>query len=439
MDFNKNTLTYKDIIIFWLPLLATLIMMMAEAPFLAAVIARLSYPKFNLAAFGLAYSIAMFFESPIIMIMSASNALVKDKTSFIKLRNFTYALNAIITVLMLVLLIPPIFQFMMERIIGLHADISRITHIACMILILWPAAIGYRRFYQGILIRNNLTRKVSYGTVVRLTMMAVTALVFYIFFDIPGAHVGAAALSAGVLAEATASRYMVRKIVHQLQLGKVDAYHEKPLTYKEITRFYTPLASSSMLSLGIRPLVTFFMGRSRYPIESLAVLPVINGLIGIFFTFGWSFQDVGIALMGDKFKNFHKLKNFALALGLFATGALSVIAFAPLSTIWFHYISGLTRELTDFSLTPTRIIFIIPFLHVGVCFLQASLVAAKYTKAIIKSTGIEVAVITIFLSIGIFYFNMVGVIAAVLALLLGRFFSNVYLSIPVVRIIWRKG
>jgi hypothetical protein len=139
--------------------------------------------------------------------------------------------------------------------------------------------------------------------------------------------------------------------------------------------------------------------------------------------------------MGDKFKNFYKLKNFALVLGLFATGALSVIAFTPLSTIWFHHVSGLTPELTDFSSTPTRILFIIPLLHVGVCFLQASLVAAKYTKAIIKSTGIEVAVIFIFLSIGIIYFNMVGVIAAVLALLLGRLFSNGYLSIPVIRII----
>ena len=262
---------------------------------------------------------------------------------------------------------------------------------------------------------------------------------FYIYFDIPGAHVGAAALSAGVLAEAMASRYMVRKIVHQLQLSRADAYNEKPLTYKGIIRFYAPLASSSMLSLGIRPLVTFFMGRSRHPIESLAVLPVIHGLIGIFFTFGWSFQDVCIALMGDKFKNFDKLKNFALVLGLFATGALSLIAFTPLSTIWFHHVSGLTLELTNFSSTSTRIIFILPLLNVGVCFLQACLVAAKYTKAIIKSTGIEVAVIIIFLSIGIIYFNMVGVIAAVMALLIGRLFSNVYLSIPVVRIIWRKG
>ncbi len=37
---------------FWLPLAATWIMMAAEGPFLAAVIARLPDPTFNLAAYG---------------------------------------------------------------------------------------------------------------------------------------------------------------------------------------------------------------------------------------------------------------------------------------------------------------------------------------------------------------------------------------------------
>ena len=48
-------------------------------------------------------------------------------------------------------------------------------HVATAILIPWPAAIGYRRFYQGILVRHGLTRRVAYGTVVRLTSMSVTA------------------------------------------------------------------------------------------------------------------------------------------------------------------------------------------------------------------------------------------------------------------------
>ena len=223
---------------------------------------------------------------------------------------------------------------------------------------------------------------------------------------------------------------MVRRIVNQLLFNPVKISQEKPLSYRDILNFYTPLASSSMLSLGIRPLVTFFMGRSRFAIESLAVFPVIYGLVGMFFTFGWSLQETCIALIGQKFENFKRLKNFALGLGLFATGGLSLIAFTPLSTVWFQDILGLSSELTNFSMTPIRIIFIIPLLHVLVCFLQSSLIAARFTGAVIKSTAIEVTAIIVFLFIGIHYFDMVGIIAAVLALIFGRFFSGIYLSIP---------
>jgi hypothetical protein len=70
-------------------------MMAIEGPFLAAVIARLPDPKFNLAAWGVAFAFAILVEAPIIMIMSASTALAEDAASFLKLRNFTYILNAI--------------------------------------------------------------------------------------------------------------------------------------------------------------------------------------------------------------------------------------------------------------------------------------------------------------------------------------------------------
>ena len=82
---------------FWLPLEATWLMMAAEGPFLAAVIARLPVPKENLAAFAVASALAWIVESPIIMMLSASNALVRDGVAYRKLRRFSFALNAAVT------------------------------------------------------------------------------------------------------------------------------------------------------------------------------------------------------------------------------------------------------------------------------------------------------------------------------------------------------
>ena len=88
-----ETLSQRRILQFWWPLASTWMMMSLEGPFIAAVIARLPEPKFNLAAYGVAFAFAMLLESPIILIMSASTALVHDRPSLHKLRRFTYALN----------------------------------------------------------------------------------------------------------------------------------------------------------------------------------------------------------------------------------------------------------------------------------------------------------------------------------------------------------
>ena len=179
---QKQPLTVKKIFIFWVPLAATWLMMAAEGPFLAAIIARLADPKHNLAAYGVAFSFALLVEAPIIMIMSASTALVRDGNSFIKLRNFTYILNGAVTLMMVIFLVPPVFNVITQDLMRLPENVAHLTHVACIILIPWPAAIGYRRFYQGVLIRSNLTRRVAYGTVVRLVTMASTASICYGLF-----------------------------------------------------------------------------------------------------------------------------------------------------------------------------------------------------------------------------------------------------------------
>lgn len=422
-----GSLTFKKIVVFWYPLAATWLMMAVEIPFLAAIIARLPEPKFNLAAFGVAISFALIAEAPIIMLMSASTALVTNKDAFFKLWRFTTFLNIAITLLLLIGLIPPVFYFIAETLIKLPHHVARLTHVALILLIPWPAAIGFRRFYQGILIRFNLTRRVAYGTIVRLVTMASTALVLF-SLEVHGAYVGAGALSMGVTLEAIASRIMANSsIKHLLQDQNTKEKKEKLLTYRFIAKFYYPLALMSTLSLGVHPLVTFFVGKSRFAIESLAVLPVINGLVFIFRSLGLSYMEVVVALLGKKNEGYIPLRNFALTLGGFAAGGLAIIAFTPLATVWFHYISGLSPELTRFSYLPTQLVTILPGLTVLISLQRGILVNNKHTGPITWATSIEVASIIGVLFISINYLDLVGAVAAASAFTLGRLCANIYL------------
>jgi len=425
MSKECTNLTFKKIFIFWLPLSLTWLMMSLEGPFIAAVIARLIEPKFNLAAYGVAFSFALIAESPIIMIMSASTKLVKSKETYKKLKNFTFSLNGIITLIMLIGLIPPIFDFITLNLIGLPKEVAKLTYKASLVLLPWPAAIGFRRFYQGILISSNRTKFVAFGTAVRLISMAITALTLYHLQISTGAVTGAVSLSVGVSLEAIATYLMS---IHSVNMLKTSTNSET-ITYKEITKFYYPLAITSILALGVHPIVTFFLSNSRLPVESLAVLPVVNSLVFIFRSMGLSYQEVGIALIGKNFENLKKLKHFAFVLGTSSSFALFIIAFSPLSKLWFHNVSGLSEFLTSIAITPTKIMVLFPALSVLISWQRSILVSSKNTKPITMASVLEISGIVIGLFITIKYFNLIGVTAAAISFLTGRTFANLYLHI----------
>jgi len=405
-------------------------MMSVEGPYLAALIARMPLPKYNLAAYGVAFSFALIAEAPIIMIMSAAAALVENKQSYIKLRNFTNLLNVILTVIMALCLLPPVFNFIAYDLISLPPKVAELTHTALIILLPWPATIGFRRFYQGILIKMDKTKIVAAGTIIRVVSMSITAFLLYSFTDLSGVLVGASALSCGVIFEAIGGRLMSIKAVRDI-ISRPDSADKKDnLTYKEIIKFYYPLALTSMIALGVHPLITFFMGQSRMSLESLAVLPVINSLVFIFRSFGLSYQEVGIVLMGKKMSGYVKLRNFAIVIGLFVGAALTIVAFTPLSEIWFRHVSGLSDSLTEFATVPLMIVSIIPTLSFLLSFQRAVIVYSRKTKPITFATILEVSVIIITLLLLTQYVSLIGAIAAAIAILIGRIAANIYLIKP---------
>jgi len=428
MQQSKTELSIKKIFLFWIPLASTWLMMAAEGPFIAAVIARLHNPKYNLAAYGVAFSFAILIESPIIMITSASTALVKDKESYFKLRNFAFLLNGVATLIMLLFLIPQIFFFVTKDLMSLEPHIAELTRYTTMFFIPWAAAIGYRRFYQGILIRNNLTRRVAYGTIIRLLAMSSVAMISYVLTSLKGAFVGGTALCCGVVAEAAVSRIMAHSSIKKI--NKINQTKAIPFRYRFITKFYYPLALTSILSLGIHPLVTFFMGQSRMPIESLAVLPVINSLVFIFRSMGLSFQEVGIALLGENNQGFLALKKFAVILSVFASVGLALIAFTPLSYVWFQKISGLSHELSLFAILPTKILVLLPALSVILCFQRAIIIKNENTKPVTIATAIELFSVVILLVFTIKWLGLVGAICAAISMTLGRLAADIYIIRP---------
>lgn len=426
-----------DILKTWAPLETAWLLMAVEGPFTTAVIARMSCPTLNLAAYGVSFPLAMLFESPIILIMSASAALVSDRDSYLKLYRFTMTLNAIITAAMLLFLIPPIFDWATGSLMGLPKEVTHLAYWSLLLFLPWPAAIGYRRFYQGILIRNRLTHRVAFGTAIRLSSLVIASTTLKHFTAMHGAWIGAASLSVAVTAEAIASRFWARDCVRQLlhgdtqtgdtKTGGTETTGKEALSYGYITRFYTPLAMTAMLTLGVNPLISFFLGRSLMPIESLAVMPVVNSFVFMFNTMGLTFHEVTISLGRKGQEERQALKRFALLLGIVASGLMAIMVFSPLSNLWFSRVYGLPPGLISIATLPAIILFMQPALSVLSNFQRGLLVCARQTSFVSWATMVEVGSIALVLFL-LVHAGWIGATAAACALLVGRFNSCVFLG-----------
>ncbi len=295
-----ENLTQGRIFRFWLPLAATWLMMAVEGPFLAAVIARLAEPIYNLAAYGVAYSLALVVEAPVIMLMSAATALARNRASYLRLLEFH-----------------PHHQCDGHAGDARHAPAAGVrpvghrSHRA-------PAggriphprrapdssAVAGRHRHSPLLPRGSHPPRAHQAGRLRDRRASrrpclVPQFVLARFTDIEGAWVGAAALTMGVSCEAVISRLMAAGSIRSL-LERPGEATGAASSYTALSRFYYPLALTTLLSLGIHPVVTFFVGNSRASLESLAVLPVVSALVFVFRSLGLAYQEVVIALMGDE-------------------------------------------------------------------------------------------------------------------------------------------
>ena len=412
-------LSQRAIFRFWYPLSATWLMMAAEGPLLTSLIARLDDPKHNLAAYGVATAIAMIIESPIIMMLSASIALVKDAPSYHALRGFIIKLNIMVTVGMLLTLIPPIFNFIAFSLLNLSPEVGELMYGCLAAMVLWPAAIGFRRFWQGLLIRAHQTRKVAIGTIVRLLTMFLSAMFMVNFTTLHGTYIGGIALTVGVICESIATRIMAHETIVAIR-NEPEHFTEAPLTNKYMISYYTPLALTSLIGMASMPIITFFIGRSPMSLESLAVLPIIESFVFIFRSVGFAYQEVGLALLGPRNEQNKPLRTFGVTVGLTTSGIYSLLVFTPLIHPVLSGLYGLSDELASFAVLPSRIVVILPFLAISFAYFRSIMMNNRRNTIVTYSTMIEVGGMIALIFLTVTLFKPVGIIAAAIGLSFGR-------------------
>ncbi len=390
----------------WWPLAASWVLMGAELPALSAVVARLAEPKINLAAYGgIVFPLALIIESPIIMLLAASTALSKDWDSYLMLRRFMLRAGALLTTLHVLVAFTPLYHLVVEGMIGAPPEIVGPARLGLMIMTPWTWSIAYRRFHQGVLIRFGHSRAVGLGTMLRLSVDGLVLALGYMLGNIPGVVVATGAVIAGVISEAIYVGLCVRPVLRNQLKGAMPV--EPRLTLRDLLAFYIPLAMTSLLNLLVQPIGSAALSRMPHALESLAVWPVVSGLIFMLRSLGIAYNEVVVALL-DEPRSAHSLSRFAVLLALLTTLLLAMIAATPLAAIWFGRISALTAPLVALAHFSLWIALPIPGMNVLQSWYQGAIVHRRSTRAITEAVAIFLLTSSAILWTGVVWGQLTG-------------------------------
>ncbi len=375
-----SKITLRTVFWFWLPLALSMLLMTIEGPWVQAVIGRKADPTLQLAAFGIVMSLSFTIEAPIIMLLATSSALSRHKQALSVLSRFMWILNALLTVLAMLMAFTPLLDAYLGRIIGLSQDIIDAARPAMVIMIPWSAFIAYRRFYQGIMIRSGNSRAVGAGTIIRIAVSGGVAILLGLLSHLPGAVIGGWALVSAVGAEAVYARYAARHNVHALRA--MEPTPASPLlSMREVMAFHMPLALTSVMTWLVRPMIESGLANSPNPKAVLAAFPVAYSVGLLLRAGGLASQEVVLALG----KGEAQMRTLYRFIWWVAGGSMIIsllLGFTPLLNVYMTMLLSVPIEIQPLVRLGVRALMLFP-LFVGLqSYYRATLMLAGRTSAI---------------------------------------------------------
>ena len=411
---GAGALTYGTILRLFLPLSLSDVIMVVAGPILTIGLTKLAHPEVSLAAYSVAQNVAILLESPIIMLLHASNLLSRYRETYPPLRHFMLWANALLTVLYALLAFTPAYDVIFRTLLSQPDPIADAARPAFQAMLLWPAAIGWRRFYQGILIQHKRSGIVAYATFGRIgSLAAVTAL--GVLGRAPGASVAGVALVVSVIVEAAAVTWLARPV---LKSGVTDPNAEvpgwAPRTIAQIALWYWPLAMTQILVNVVRPLINGGIARSADPELGLAAWPVAWSTILLGGNAVRMVQQVALTLLHDR-RSYLMLRRFTLTAGVAASALMALVAVTPLGPAYMEWVLG----LTDAALPAVGIGAVFPLYVALQNWLQALLMKDGHTLVVNAGAIVGGTVTLAAVYAGALIWRLPGAVLGIVSLLCG--------------------
>lgn len=398
----------------FIPLSLSDVAMACGDPMMTTALAHLPAARLNLAAVGIAKALAVFFESPIIMILHASNALAPTARSRRALWQFTLLAGGGLSVLLSLLTLPFIFAMLGGTLLGIPSQLQQTVRIVLTLMILWPFTIAWRRYFQGLLIYTGHSQAVAIASIARVVIVALVLLVGFTL-KVSGALLAGTALIAGVVLEALVVTLAARRLgaTHPPQL--TESKLNLPTNLKSVWNFYWPLGSSMLVVWGGRAVLVGIIARAQDADIALAAWPAAWGLVLVIANATRMVQQVIIKNRGQV--SDRQLIEFALSVGMLCSLLLLLGSTTPLGLIVVQSFVGNDSALVEGIRPVLLLCAFVPLLVAVQNATQGFLVGSGQTRGVNRATWIGTIILLLVAFLGV-QLGAQGAIAAAIAMVI---------------------
>jgi Na+-driven multidrug efflux pump len=411
----------------WLPLAASIVMMVLEASIVNIGLGRTANAELALAAYGVALGLAFLVEAPIMMLLDASVARSSDRMAFAVVRRFTVLLGLAVTAIGIVLSFTPLYGLAVIDLMNIPPDVAAEAQVTLQILSFWSFPVAWRRAHQGVLIRAQRTAIITVATGIRLLSLALSLFAGLLLFPNQGAVVAGAAMLVSVTVEALVVTYATRPVLRSPEYQPDANTDDKALLrLNALWRFYRPLAMTSVLRQTTRPMLNAGIAAAELPRASLAAWPVAWGFAVLLTGPAWSLQQLSTALVTDR-TAYRRVRGFALTISAVFSALLGLVAFTPLYYLVMGGIYNLSSVLQALARPALQLMVIYPLIMGAQGLYRGVLIRTGSTGDVRTAMAINVVTLGLALLVGDILFSPSGVELAAVAVLAGALAELIWL------------
>ena len=173
LTVTENTLTYRELFWFHLPLASTSVLLLLMQPMVNSSLARLANPVISLAAWPIVFQITLMARAGALALPEVVIALREKPDSFVPLRRFSFSFMLVITGFMLIFVLTPLASFYIFVMQDMTSVVGEVARSSLIYFLLFPALATIISWLRGLLINRRATSVVNRGMMINLGITAV--------------------------------------------------------------------------------------------------------------------------------------------------------------------------------------------------------------------------------------------------------------------------